>query len=51
MSREQRFQRFGKEVSLDRLIRDCRELQDEVTALQNLVKELKQRIETLEGGP
>lgn len=52
MSREQRFQRYGKGVDLDKLIRDCRELQEEVVTLQTQLAEIKKRIEALEsGGP
>lgn len=48
MSETQRFQRFGRVPSIDDVIKDCRDLESEVSALRKQVEELVQRINALE---
>lgn len=48
MSETQRFQRFGRVPTLDDVIKDCRSLESEVSALRKENEELVRRITALE---
>ena len=44
----QRFRRYGGNLSMDELIKDCRSLETEVMTLQETIKLLEERLKALE---
>ena len=44
----QRFRRYGGNLSMDELIKDCRSLETEVMTLQDTIKLLEARLKALE---
>ena len=44
-----RFNRYGSNVSLDTVIKDCRDLQEQVDSMAKAIESMKAEIEKLKG--
>lgn len=44
------FKRYGRNVTLDQTIQDCRELRDALVEANATIESLKTRVQTLEDG-